>query len=660
MTAFPILRRALAVLLLLPPLAAQDFHALPDWARPHAQAAAAEPAPPEADAWVLFDRTEFAYTGDGTIQTRRQRLVRILTDRGRSEAIFRLIGVGGGASKVNRLKGWNLRPDGEVTRVDRDLVLSFQDFGTPDVRTATMLQQVTKGSLVAFESLQTERHPMGPTDGAYILETHPIRRWELEPAKRDGWFTNTRNVEIRVDRHHFSPWFPQPGALGEIGIGLDRVPALPKDENHTPHARNVLPWVSIRFIDPDLKDAPVWTDWDAFARWEYGKFKALLAVDGVPEFKGKDPADRLGQLHAWMAKELTYKAVYLTPERGWVPLAASEVGRRHYGDCKDLTSFLIAGADRIGLEACPVLALILEGEVEAGEPLSLMAHNHVITAIRLDASLGFPAEVETPEGRFLLVDPTDRFTSLGRLDQVHRGRRLLICTAKGGQWVRVPDAAIVPPKVTLRLKGEADARGNLHATLAITEQGDAWKLRAIAQMANADALRADLQKRLDLPPMAVIQVLAKGDPLDQASPFTLNLALDLPQALKRTGGELELTPLGWQIVPVQTQKPGVPRRLPVSQGNPLDLEYFAEITTPTRCAPVLPAKEGDTPFRSFSWTAQAADSGAGTRLSLHLQHHMKHVGFDFEHREEGVAASKKDRSQALNLLADALAFKVLP
>lgn len=653
------------LILLLTPLAGQDFSKLPDWARLHAAAAQVEPAPVEADAWVLFDRTEVAYVGDGEIRTRRLRLVKILSERGLSEGSFAIQGLGGKSGEVKKLKGWNLRSDGDLTRLDEDRVWTNDNASQAEVSTATLttatLPRLAKGSLVAFESLQIIRHPMGPVADAWVPQVHPIRRWELEPAKKEGWFTNLKRVEIRVDRRHFEPWLTHVSSLGDQGVAVDKVPGLPKDELDHPSMINVIPQVYVRFLDPDLRTTPPWGDWDAFATWvqaRYAENQDTVRVEGVNYVPGKEG---LESLTSWMNKELQYRQIYLSPERGWIPLTASEVRRRKYGDCKDLSCFLIAQAQKLGWEAYPVLARIVDGEVEIGGPPSLATFNHAICAIRLERSLGLPAEVDLPKGRFLLIDPTDRFTPLGFLGSAHAGGRVLICTAEGGQWAQVPPAAILPSKVVVSLQGEADQRGVLKATLKIEESGDGWFLRAVVQQLGLKKTRTFLlTKILDLPPTASFEITRVGDPLDRLRPFVIEMDIRHPEGFRASGHEACLAALGWRIVPNPIQKPGVSRRYPVSHRKEAEFEFSGVIKVPGRYAPILPSKEGDTPFRAFSWSAKADEDGAGTLLTLHLQHQAKEVFFDYDHRDDGIAAAKKDRSLVKNLVADGLSFKALP
>jgi hypothetical protein len=650
---------------LLVPLVGQDLAKLPDWARSPVVAAADEPAPAGADAWVLFDRTEVAYVGDGEIRTRRLRLVKILGERGFGEGTFTIQGLGGKSSEVKKLLGWNLRPDGELIKLDQNHVVTIDNASEAEASSNTLtgatLSRLAKGSLVAFESLQVIRHPMGPIDGAWILEKNPIRRWELEPAKKAGWFTSVKHVEIRVDRRHLQPWLTRISDLAGGGLAVDRVPPLPKDESFHPDSLNVWPQVFVRFLDPDLKGAPPWTDWNAFASWMYASYAEKQGTVLLEGLRGKVGKDGLEYLTGWMAKELQYRQVYLSPERGWLPLHAYEVGRLSYGDCKDLSCFLLAYAKSLGWEACPVLARIVNGVAEQGEPPSLWTFNHVIVAIRLKETLGLPAEVETPQGRFLLIDATDRFTPLGFLGAAHQDGRVLICTAQGGIWVQIPPSAIQPSKVAALLQGEADPQGALKATLRLQETGTGWGLRWLLQEQGLKKMRTHLLTNiLDLPPTAIFEITRTGDPLDRLTPFFIEMELRHPEGFKRSGGEAYLAPLGWRIVPGQIQKPGVARQYPVRQLKGPEFEFTGTVKVPYGCVPILAAKEGDTPFRVFAWTAKATPEGAGTLLALHLQHRQKDAFFDFDRREEGVAAAKKDRSQVRNLIVDGLAFKVLP
>jgi hypothetical protein len=227
--------------------------------------------------------------------------------------------------------------------------------------------------------------------------------------------------------------------------------------------------------------------------------------------------------------------------------------------------------------------------------------------------------------------------------------------------VAIPPSAIHRSAVRINLRGEVDGKGALKASMTIVETGDAWGMRAVAQALGAKQLRDFLLGKLvGLPPTANLAIIKMGDPMDLATPFSTEIELRHPEGLLRSGNDALLASLGWRILPAQAQKPGIPRRYPLRQNLGPGLDYSAVIEVPFRCVPVLQSSTSSSPFRAYEWTAAAEPKGTGTRLKLQLRHEPKQVFFDFDYREEGVAAAKKDRAQVKNLLAEALAFKVSP
>jgi hypothetical protein len=653
----------LALSLLIGPGAlAQDFNLLPEWARSHARAASVEPPPAEADAWILLDRTEIAYAGDGEVRTRRLKVVHILTERGLGYGSFFLEGLGGGASKVKRLKGWNLRADGTLEKLDQDTVVTVHDVGaasvSTDLRTVATLPRVAKGSLVAFESLQSFKHPMGPNDVVSLLREVPIRRWELELALEAGWFSSIEGVRVMLDTRHFTPWIAKAEVLPTRSVMVSNLPALPRGEGAQPPGFNNLPAVYVRFLDPALKGSPSLESWDAHARWVHREYVSRAQATRAVALDGMGALEGLKALHAWMGREFTYKAVYLTPERGWIPESALEVWRRKYGDCKDLSVCMLAEGARLGLGIHPVLARINDGEMEAEMPPSL-TFNHVIAGFRLEQSLGLPAEVGTPQGRFLLVDPTDPSTPLGQLGSGHRGRRVLICTDQGAVWATVPDAAILQPRIHIGMQAVAELSGRLTATLRLEETGDKLGLRSAAL--GGGKLQEFIAKTLvDLPPTGSLQVASHSDPRDYSRPFEVVVKAVHPDGFHRIGQEGVLTPWGLPGVPGVIQKPGKPRVHPVVIRSWDGWAFDGEVAFPVPIEPVLAAKKGETPFRTYAWSAFAEPRTQGGVLKLSYRQVRKDAAWAPPEQEKGVAEWKKDRAVLREIHEDGLSVRLLP
>jgi hypothetical protein len=616
---------------------------------------------------VLLDRTEFAYVGDGEVQTHRYRLVRVLSERGRDASIFLLMGLGSEASKVKKLKGWNLRPDGEMEKLDSDNVVAIEkpgnSLGVGNTRTTgAVLKRVMKGSFVAFESLQAFKNPAGPSDIVSVMEPHPIFRWELAAAKREGWFTNLKDVKVLTDLRHFSPWIGSLRMVADQEVSADNIPALPKDESEIPWFWDALPRVQIRFADPSIHDAPGSGTWGDIAAWTEDSFQKHATPCSLPGLDAARDEVGLRAIAGWMSRELAYKQVYLTPERDLVPMDASEVVRRRYGDCKDLASCFIAAARAAGFKAYPTLARIIEGHIAADEPVFLGAFNHVIAAVHLEKPLGLPSEVDTEAGHFLLVDPTARLTPLGFLPDAHRAGRVMICAGRKGVWVAIPDSAIERKALRMKLEATVEPDGRLNGKLHIEESGDAAGLRGAAlDLTAKDLNRHILDHLVALPADGTLEVQSHGDPLDLSKALSMEVRFVHPHGVVRSAHESDLDALGiFRVLPAPIQPAGKPRLYPIEQTGSSLLEVRAEVQFPYRVSPVLPGKALRGPFRDLDWSAKTVPDGSGSIVSLELASRLKPVYFGFGEQKAGMDMWLKYRRESRDFLDDALAFKAVP
>ncbi len=633
-------------------LPAQDLSDLPPWARNAAIQARDEKPPAAADAWVLLQRQEVAYLGAGAIRSRTFRLVKILNSRGLDEAWYVMHDLGGGATRSLSLKAWNLRPDGELVKLGRDDTVRVDADPQGAVTTSTLkyalVGRVVPGSIVAFQSEETYTRASGPCTLELPLEEHPVRRWELtsraEPA----------GAEMRLDPRNWATWGLTPVPLPGGGLACDHLPALPANERLHPPLLSLMPSVLVRALDPGLRDMPSLATWDTFATYFAGRFRAGATPSGALAVKGLPPREALAKIVDWMNRQLTYQMAYLTPDRAWIPLPCPEVVRRRNGDCKDHASCLMGEAAGAGLEGYPVLCAIFDREAHPGGPPDPMAFNHAIAAIRLEASLGLPAEVETPRGRFLLLDTTDRYCPFGMLPADHRGRQVLICTPEGAQWAAVPAQACVVPRWNVDLRGGPDGKGGLTARIRIQETGNAFGLRAGAHRGGAAHLaERGLRGIFGLPATAVVSDVVLGDPLDLEKPFEATFTVTRPEVGPAPAGRVRLESWGLPDTLEAIQRPATRRKLPVELRNDLEYAYHAEWTLPGSATASLPALEGSSPFGDLKWTARAADDKAA--LDLTIVHRDAH--FDGDARDAGVAAWKAYRSLVNQVLEEGVEFR---
>lgn len=648
------IRRALLICLgLLLPLSAENLKDLPAWAQGPVQSTEGIQAPVDADAWILHKSLDFGYYGGGEIRIRERRVCRVLTDQGTQAGLFVRAGAFRRAG-VKRLKGWNLRPDGTLTRVDKDDLMGFDGDSGDQLSTTTFqalaLHAVVKGSLVVFESEQVLQ-TIDLSFSLFLLEAYPIRSLEIR-ANGSGSFLH-RDVPARFEVWNAKPWIPVlPSGSG--ALSLSNLPAVPEREAGHPDWQDCLPQFYIRFEDPDPWERPKPGSWDSLASWYFSQVERLPKIKWpLPQAHADaDAAADLKTLHQWILKEFRYQQVYLSPERGWIPEKPAEVIRKRYGDCKDLAVCLLASAAPRGVQGFPVLARIVKAPIRKDEPVTATAFNHLIAAVKLERSLGLPAEIETEAGRLLLIDCTARFTPLGWLPASHRKGRVMVCTPQKAIWIDIPDKAIEPTFTHISVKGELQS-GGLQGTVEILEEGDDQWLRSLALFGDRNRLLNRIGQLIQLPATAKLLVTSQGDPLDLQKPFKVVCSLDNPTPLRRMGREYELMNLGFPNVSPLIQPKEKARVLPVaatSHGNwhlSIDLGLGGLSIVPSG-----PGRAIETPFRRLDWTSRLENG----RLKLELRQRTLDAFWDFPEREAGVAAQRKDRTAMRMLLDDARAL----
>ena len=326
-----------------------------------------------------------------------------------------------------------------------------------------------------------------------------------------------------------------------------------------------------------------------------------------------------------------------------------------------LACLFIAMARRTGFEGYPALARMQEGPIPASDLAGFPRDrfDHVIVALRLEHTLDLPAEVQTPTGRYLLVDPTDAFTPFGQLGEAHRDSRVLICLAGSGQWATVPTGAILHGDLQIQLTGKADATGGLKAEVLLKETGDLWGLRNRAHSLNRTQFRAYLETHcLNQALNGTCEVLDLGDPLDLARPFEVRLRLDDPRAFVQQGSDwLFRSPLRLPALPPPLTQAGKKRQFPVERRGDGHVVFQGSIELPRAVQPVLAEHSETTRFRNLAWKVTTEPSPTGCTLVFRVDQRENDAFFPFGQLEKALEAWKQDRALVRSLLQDGMALK---
>ncbi len=135
--------------------------------------------------------------------------------------------------------------------------------------------------------------------------------------------------------------------------------------------------------------------------------------------------EKIQKLYAFLQEYTRYVSISLGIG-GWQPHSAESVCASKYGDCKDLSAFMVAMANYAGIKAYPALVKTRDtGVVQCDFPANQF--NHVIAFV--------PFSEDT-----MWLECTADYLAAGELPPDDEGSSVLAITEKGGEIVRTPSS----------------------------------------------------------------------------------------------------------------------------------------------------------------------------------------------------------------------------
>jgi len=204
--------------------------------------------------------------------------------------------------------------------------------------------------------------------------------------------------------------------------------------------------------------------WAKFGKWcaELSKGQQNLPPDAIIQIQeltaeSKSPLEKIQKIYSFLQSYTRYVAIELGIG-GWQPYSADWVFNNKYGDCKDLTNFMIAMLNQAGINAYPALIRTRErGVVYPEFPMDYF--NHVISVV--------PLEDDT-----LWLECTADHLPAGRLSDHTEGCYALVIKENGGEIVCTPDSKAEDNVWKSHLKGEIRLSGQLILKGAIQTTGN--------------------------------------------------------------------------------------------------------------------------------------------------------------------------------------------
>ena len=287
--------------------------------------------------------------------------------------------------------------------------------------------------------------------------------------------------------------------------------------------------------------------WQSFGSWYNNLIKDQIVLSpdiNIGEsFKSiPDPKERVKKIYQKLQNETRYVQVFLGID-GWRPHQVDKIHQVKYGDCKDLSVYMLAMLKQAGIEGYPALVKTRDaGVVDKNHPNNQF--NHMIAVVP------FPNDT-------LYLECTSYVTSVDDLHEDIEGVNILlvkddqsilittpVSTAEMNKSVLKAAARILPDR-TLNLKGKIILTGNLaiemRAVLRNTEDKKKkdWIINRLSQGSGNVKIQSFTIDSLNNP----------------YSPLYINFEADLQYFAKKAGNRFILEPGIFHHIVFEGEKP---------------------------------------------------------------------------------------------------------
>jgi hypothetical protein len=489
----------LVAVLVLQSVTARASTPFPDWVT---QAAATTLLPAEAHeakAAILLDDTLLTVNTNGRITLRHRMVVKILRPQGRRYAVpiawFR------SDRKLLSFHVWSIGPDGhQYTVSDKEIFeVGAKEWGIlyDDVRyKTTSVPGADPGAIVAYEYVQDAPIYSGEESWEFQGEI-PRLRSVFEVDLPDGWQHRALWCRYKAaDPMQVAPNHWRWELTNIPAIHLEDVPLAPSDDALTGR-------MTLHYAASDLGEGDAL--WARIGQW-YSQLaapesEAPAEIANESRQLASPNADfmtRIQKVATFMQQNIRYVGIEIGIG-GYIPHAAADVYRNHYGDCKDKATLLIAMLDAVGVRSTWVMVDTARGVVDPHTP-SLMG-NHMIAAIEIPTGYDNPqlkAIVTAKTGkRYLIFDPTNEYVPIGLLPTYLQGGYGVLMAGADSQVIALPVLKPDTDTVDHAAQFELGADGSLKGDVTVSRLGpSSARARSFFVMSSDKEKRENLAESL--------------------------------------------------------------------------------------------------------------------------------------------------------------------
>tara|TARA_R110002049_G_scaffold2960_2_gene23836 strand:+ start:2802 stop:4715 length:1914 start_codon:yes stop_codon:yes gene_type:complete len=299
----------------------------------------------------------------------------------------------------------------------------------------------------------------------FIPWWQPINGYYVSVEKSTYKINNPNKIPWRTKKTNFNDFDVKENELDtEITFSIENQPGF-KYENSAVHFREILPKAIVTLNNFSLKGVPgQYKNWNEFGLWMNSKLlrgRDVLEPGTVSKIKKlvegvKEPLEKAKLVYEYMQNKTRYISVQVGIG-GWEPIAANQVDKVGYGDCKGLTNYTKALLDAAGVTSYYTIVYADEKR-DIDKDFSSIQGNHVI--------LNIPNN-----GKDVWLECTSQVMPFGFLGDFTDDRNVLVVTPEGGIIKRTTtfkdEENYQQTTAEIQLKKD----GSLNANLEITSKG---------------------------------------------------------------------------------------------------------------------------------------------------------------------------------------------
>jgi hypothetical protein len=312
---------------------------------------------------------------------------------------------------------------------------------------------------VVFESEYTTS-----TTG-FIPWWQPINGYYVAVEKSSYKINNPNKILWRSKKTNFKNFqVKENETASEITFSIENQPSYDY-ENAAVHYREILPKAIVTLNDFSLKGvAGHYKNWKEFGLWMHSNLltgRDFLEPATVAKIKNlvngiDDPSEKAKLVYAFMQNKTRYISVQVGIG-GWEPIAANQVDKVGYGDCKGLVNYTKALLDVAGVTSYYTVVYADEKR-DIDKDFSSMQGNHAI--------LNIPNN-----GKDIWLECTSQTIPFGFLGDFTDDRNVLVVRPEGGIIKRTTSYKDEGNLQITAANIQLDEKGSLKATIKRTSRG---------------------------------------------------------------------------------------------------------------------------------------------------------------------------------------------